>query len=82
MAAYFGPLTQTGLHYQHPSETCKLDKKSPTDRRFLRGKGFGFLLGGKNEELYSVGLNLTIVVRHVKEKIGENMLVGIILVSK
>lgn len=45
------------------------DKKSPTDRRFLWGKGFVVsYLGGKNEEVYSVELNITKMVINVKKE--------------
>ena len=48
-------------------------KKSPTVRRVSCGaKGFYGFLGGKNEELCSVGEYLTFLVKYVK---GENELI-------
>ena len=45
-----------------------MTKKAPQSGGYCGAKGFGLFLGGKNEELCSVAINLTIVVRYVKKK--------------
>jgi hypothetical protein len=45
-----------------------MTKKAPQSGGYCGAKGFGLFLGGKKEELCSVVLKPTIMVRYVKKK--------------